>query len=281
LTAPYLTASMTLGRIVAPTSGRATALIGGLIAVSVAAAGCGSSDRELLRKRELPEPREASLEEVLAAYDLYCDGIETFKAAGEMELRNTRTGRAHRFRFDLLASREGVRLEQRDADTGFVLVSDDGAFALQSRADGRTWRGAADEPLPSLSDIPLEALRPSDLATAFVPAALTAQSDEALFMEGERSRFALTLTRRRSGHGVAHRQVFLERASLRLQRVLSFDADGNLRSEVSWHRWRDGVPREILVTRPLDGTLARLELDRAAPNAPVAPGSFSLDGSTQ
>ena len=273
---------MALGRILAPTSsGRSTALIGGLIAVSVAAASCGSSDRELARKRELPEPREASLEEVLAAYDLYCNGIETFKAAGEMELRNTRTGRVRRFRFDVAASREGVRLEQRDGDAGFVLVSADGAFALRSAADGRIWRGAADEPLRSLRDIPLEALRPTDLASALVPAPLTAQPDEALFMEGERSHFALTLTRRRSGHAVARRQVFLERASLRLQRALSFDADGNLLSEVSWRRWRDGVPREILVTRPLDGTLARLELDRAAPNAPVPPGSFNLEGPTQ
>ena len=271
---------MTLGRFLAPSSGRTTALIGALIAVSVAAAGCGSSDRELLRKRELQPPREASLDEVLAAYDLYCDGIDTFKATGEMELRNTRTGRAGRLRFDLVASREGIRLEQRGGGPGFVLVSRDGEFALQSAADGRHWRGAADEPLPSLRDFPLEALRPSDLSSAFVPSPLTAQPDEALFMEGERSRFAVTLTRRRSGHGVARRQVFLERASLRLQRTLSFDEEGNLRSEVSWRSWRDGVPREILVTRPLDGTLARLELDEAEPNAPVPPGSFSLEEAT-
>ncbi len=280
MTASYLTASMTLGGIRTPISGRATARIVGLIAVTLAA-GCGSSDRDSLRKRELPPPREASLDEVLAAYDSFCDGIETFKAAGHMELRNTRTGRTQRLRFDLVASREGIRLEQRDGDPGIVLVSGGGRFALQSAADGRTWTGPADEPLPTLGDVPLEALRASDLESAFVPARLTVKADEALVMEGERSHFALTLTRRRSGHAVARRQVVLERASLRPQRMSSFDAEGELRSGVSWRGWRDGVPREILVTRPLDGTLARFELDEAEPNAPVPPGSFELTAAAQ
>src|SRR5207247_8568458 len=51
--------------------------------------------------------RAAALEEVLAAHDGYCKGIDTLSASGDLEVRDFRAGKARRLGVRLVATRGG------------------------------------------------------------------------------------------------------------------------------------------------------------------------------
>ena len=51
--------------------------------------------------------RAATLEEVLSAYDAYCEAGKTLSASGDLELRDRRTGKGRSLGVRLVAARDG------------------------------------------------------------------------------------------------------------------------------------------------------------------------------
>jgi hypothetical protein len=79
-------------------------------------------------------PRQASPAEVLAAWDGYCNGIQTLSASGDLSLRDTRKGKSGQLSVRVVAAR-GDRLYLK----GTVAV----VTGVEVSSDGERGRAAA------------------------------------------------------------------------------------------------------------------------------------------
>jgi hypothetical protein len=245
-------------------------LHGVTVALAASLSGCASAP--LARPPEsVAPPRSATLEEVRAAYDGYCQGIETVSASGDLDVRDLRTGKSQRLGVRLIAARGGrLYLKGSVAIVTALEVSSDGRrFWFMVPSKKTVWTGVADAaPASERADAPYYALRPADLAQAFLPEALEPAAGEALVLESDRRAFALSQVP--AAGGALKRRVTLERESLLPARIQSFDASGELVSSVSLGAFEDGAPRLVSVERPLEGYVASFSLDKLTRNA-VAP----------
>ena len=225
-----------------------------------------------------PEPRSATLEEVRAAYDAYCNGVSTVSGSGDLELRDDRTGKSQKLGIRLLAGRGG-RLYIKGSVaivTVMELGSDGQRFWFQVPSRKTVWTGSnAASAQSERADAPYYALRPVDVVPAFLPEPLAPAADEALVFEADRRSFSLALARVSRDGARVRQRVWLERESLAWSRSRSFDERGELLSEVSVGGWQDGRPRQVRIERPAEGYSAAFSLDKLEANLQLPERAFA------
>jgi hypothetical protein len=228
----------------------------------------------------LRPPRAATLEEVVAAYDGFCRGLESLSASGDLDVRDLRAGKARRIGVRVLAGRGG-RLYIKGSVavvTALEVVADGSRFWFRLPDKKTVWTGAADAEVDESAETekaPYYALRPADLVEALLPSPLDAEPGEALVLDGDRESFALTLARLEGGRGPARRRILLEREALRPRSVRTYGPTGNLVREVRYSDWREGSARSILVARPREGYEAEFSLDKVETNVTLPARAFA------
>ncbi len=248
-----------------------------LLALVLLATGCTHAPEGALARVPLPPLRQASLDEVRAAWDRHC-APQTLRASGDLEVADTITARTQRLSVTLLATREGrLYLKGSVAVVSALEVVGDGArFWFLVPSKNTVWTGAAARAPGASADPthpPYEALRPLDVTRALVPAPVALGPGETISLEGERLGFTLTVARR---SGTVRERIALHRDTLRPQRLRLFDDAGNLQSDVSWSHWEGERAQAVEILRPADGyraafTFSKMETDAPAPEKAFVP----------
>jgi outer membrane lipoprotein-sorting protein len=252
----------------------------GLLVASLALALGGCARARAIPRVALTPPRAASLEQVLAAYDGYCKGMETLSASGDLDVRDLRAGKARKLGVRLVA-RRGGRLYLKGSVavvTALEVVSDGARFWFQVPSKKTVWTGAAAEAAPRAAeteDAPYYALRPADVTSALLPEPLAPDATETVILEADRETFSLSLARLEGGRGHVRRRVWLDRQTLRPSRLSTYDERGDIRTEARLSGWTPTGPQRVDIARPLDGYEAAFSFDRVESNVPVAERAFS------
>jgi hypothetical protein len=244
-------------------------------------AGPACVTRKVAPVSPLRPPRAATFEEVVAAYDGFCRRRNTWSAKGDLDLRDLRAGKARRIGVRVLAGRGG-RLYLKGTVavvTALEVVADGQRFWFRVPSKKTVWTGTADAGVDEGAEAeqaPYYALRPADLVEALLPEPLAANGTErAVLLEGDREAFALTEAVLQDGHGPARRRIVLERESLRLAAVRTYDPGGSLVREVRYSDWQDGNARRVLLARPREGYEAELVLDKVEVNLKLPEKAFA------
>jgi outer membrane lipoprotein-sorting protein len=222
-------------------------------------------------------PRAASLDEVLAAYEAFCNELQTLSASGDLEVRDLRAGKSRRMGVRLLAGRDG-RLYVKGSVavvTALELVSDGRRFWFQVPSKKTVWTGetGAEGAQAEAEGVSYRALRPEDVTTSLLPEPLAAGDGEALTMEADRETFSIAVAA--AGRGLTRRRIWLDRETLRPVRLRRFDRNGDVETEARLGAWKDGGPRRIEISRPLQGYEALLELERVDRNPALPDRAFA------
>ncbi len=249
------------------------------ISVAVAAlasvvGGAACVTRTIAPPAAPPGPlRAASLDEVLAAFDGYCNETSTLSASGNLDVRDFRAGKARKVGVRVVAARGG-RLYLKGSVavvTALELVADGERFWFQVPAKKTVWTGRADaHPRAEDEKAPYYALRPADVAAALLPE--PARTRDTVLMESDRDAFTLIFAG--GERGPVRRTVQLERASLRLSGERRFDERGDLVASFAYGSWDGRFPRRIVVGRPREGYEAEFAFEKAEVNVAVADRVF-------
>jgi outer membrane lipoprotein-sorting protein len=224
-------------------------------------------------------PRAATLDEVVAAYDGYCRGIETLSAAGDLDVRDLRAGKARTLGVRVVAARGG-RLYVKGSVavvTALEVISDGARFWFQVPSKKTVWTGAAADSAPTAAqteDAPYYALRPADVTSALLPEPLDPGPAETVVLEADRETFSLAVARLEGTRGPVRRRVWMDRQTLRPVRLRTYDERGDLRTEARLQSWTATGPRRVDISRPLDGYEAAFTFDRVEANVPVPERAF-------
>ncbi len=246
--------------------------------VALGTAACGTSPLPAPRP-PLPAPRRATLDEVLSAYDGYCRDIQSISGAGDLDVRDQRTGKTQKLGVRLVATRGG-RLYLKGSVavvTALEVVADGERFWFQVPSKKTVWTGgAAAAPAADAGNeqAPYYALRPMDVTDALLPDAMTPGPEDALVLEADRQTFALTLARMEGGRGLVRRRVWLGRETLEPLRTRTYDEHGDVLAEVNLGAWRDGLPRTLSLQRPREGYEASFTFSKLERNVKVPERAF-------
>jgi outer membrane lipoprotein-sorting protein len=249
-----------------------------LVSLGLALAGCGPA--RAIPKVPIPPPRAASLDEVLAAYDGYCKGMQTLSASGDLDVRDLRAGKARKLGVRLVATRGG-RLYLKGTVavvTALEVVSDGARFWFQVPSRKTVWTGAAVEAAPrsaETEDAPYYAIRPADVTSALLPEPLDPGEGEGVLLEADRETFSLTLARVSGTRGRVRRRVWVDRQTLRPARLRAYDERGDVRTEARLSSWSEPGPRRVDISRPFDGYEATFAFDKVEKNVAVPERAFS------
>jgi outer membrane lipoprotein-sorting protein len=244
-------------------------------------AGVGCTSRRIAPVQAPTRPlRAATLEEVVAAYDGYCKGLDTLSAKGDVDVRDLRAGKARRIGMRLLAARGGKLYIKGSVAVVTVLeVTADGQrfwFRIPSRKT--VWTGSADAEPTGAEDehAPYYALRPRDVVGAFLPDPLGATRGEALVFDADRESFSVTEARLGDkSRGLARRRVSVVRETLEPLHTRFYDEKGDLVSESTFGDFAQGLPRKIRIARPREGYEAEFFLDEVQKNVAMPERAFA------
>jgi outer membrane lipoprotein-sorting protein len=250
----------------------------------VLVAGCATS-RSITRVAER-KLRQASLEDVLAAHESYCNGLKSLSASGDLTVADLRAGRSHTIDVRLAARRGGQLYLKGSVAvvTAIELVSDGERVFFRVPKKKKVWTGKATASPPAESSqkddakdkeaAPYEALRPRDVTRALLPEPLSPTADEAIVFEADEQAFSLALVTLDQGRGRVRRRVWLDRETLRLSRSRHYDETGDLESEARFTAWQDDGPRRVSVSRPGEGYSASFIFSRQRQNATIPDQAF-------
>lgn len=204
--------------------------------------------------------------------------MQTFSGAGDLEVRDLKTGRSRKVGVRVVAARER-RLYLKGTVlvvTALELVSDGRRFWLEVPSKRTVWTGPSDAASEAEDGehAPYYALRPSDVTFALLPEPLTAGENEALVFEAGPDGFSLAMTRLDAGRGSVRRRVWVDRETLLLRRARLYSASGDTVAEAAFGGWEAGLPREVTISRPLDGYVAAFALHKAEANVTVPDRLF-------
>jgi hypothetical protein len=239
-------------------------------------AGCGLKPVSLPAVPTRPL-RAATLQEVVAAYDGYCEKIHSLSASGDLEVRDYRAGKGRRLGVRLVATRGGhLYLKGSIAVvTAVEVVADGERFWFQIPSKKTVWTGRSGAgPRVEDDQAPYYVLRPADLTDALLPEPLAAGAGDTLVLEGEAEAFSVTLARMDGTRGVTRRRIWLERETLLPLRTRNYNERGDVLSEVRLGDWLGEAPRRILVSRPTEGYEAEFTFDKVETNVAVPARAF-------
>jgi outer membrane lipoprotein-sorting protein len=222
--------------------------------------------------------RAATLDEVLSAYDAYCESGTTLSASGHLDVRDRRTGKGRTLGVRLVAARGG-RLYLKGTVaviTAIEVVADGERFWFQVPSKKTVWTGTAagEARGAGTEDAPYQAVRPSDVTSALLPEPLAPGAGETVLLEGDGDAFTLTLAAPAAGRGVARRRVSLDRDTLQPVRLRRYDAGGDLETDVALSAWAGGQPHQVDIRRPAQGYEASFRFDKTQRNVPVPERAF-------
>ncbi|HEV7503140.1 MAG TPA: hypothetical protein VGQ33_24140 [Vicinamibacteria bacterium] len=222
--------------------------------------------------------RAASLDEVLAAYESYCESGKTLSASGDLDVRDRRTGKGRTLGVRLVATRGG-RLYLKGSVaviTAMEVVADGERFWFQVPSKKTVWTGAAagEARDAGTDEAPYEALRPSDVTSALLPEPLAPKAGETVVLDADRESFTLTLAAPFQGRGLARRRVSVARDTLQPVRLRQYDEHGDLLTDVSLSAWTEQAAHQVDIRRPLQGYEASLRLSKVERNVSVPERAF-------
>jgi outer membrane lipoprotein-sorting protein len=248
-----------------------------LLAAGLGAGACAGA-RPALPPAPLKPLRAATLDEVLAAYDAYCESGTTLSASGHLDVRDRRTGKGRSLGVRLVAARGGkLYLKGTVAViTALEVVADGERFWFQVPSRKTVWTGPARAEArdAGTEDEPYQAIRPADVTSALLPEPLAPAPGETVLLEGDRETFSLTLADAASGRGAARRRVSLDRETLRPLRLRRYDARGDVETDVTLSGWAEGQPHQVDIRRPVQGYEASFRLEKVERNVPVPERAF-------
>src|SRR6185295_6527366 len=150
--------------------------------------------------------RMATLDEVLAAYDSYCESGTTLSASGNLDVRDRRTGKGRTLGVRVIATRGGRLYLKGSVSviTAVEVVSNGERFWFQVPSKKTVWTGAAagEARDAGTDDAPYQAIRPADITSALLPEPLTPREGETVLLDADRDAFTLTLAAPAQGRGV-------------------------------------------------------------------------------
>jgi hypothetical protein len=251
------------------------------MAVILGLAGCATTPSARPVVPQQP-PRQATLDEALAAYDAYCKETETLSASGDLDVRDRRAGKSRRLGVRMVVARGG-RLYLKGSVavvTALEVVADGERFWFQVPSRRTVWTGPAVSTASEAQgneatgeSAPYYALRPADVVSAILPEPLVPAAGEVLLLEGEPEAFVLTLAAPRDGRGAVRRRVWLRRQSLVPVRLAAYDERGDLESVAELATTPSGG-RRYAIRRPREGYEAEFLLDKVTVNQPAPPQAF-------
>jgi outer membrane lipoprotein-sorting protein len=244
------------------------------------AGGAGCASRRIAPVQAPTRPlRAATLEEVVAAYDGYCKGLDTLSAKGDADVRDQRAGKARRIGVRVLVGRGGKLYVKGTVAvvTALEVTSDGSRFFFRIPSRKTVWTGSADAEPTGAEDehAPYYALRPRDVVAAFLPEPLASGKGTAVVLDADRDTFTLTEAKvGADGRGVARRRIALVRDTLVPRRIQSYDEKGDLASDFTLGAIADGMPHEVKVARPREGYEADFALDEVQKNVVLPARAF-------
>ena len=223
--------------------------------------------------------RAATLDEVLAAYDSYCESGTTLSASGNLDVRDRRTGKGRTLGVRVIATRGGRLYLKGSVSviTAVEVVSNGERFWFQVPSKKTVWTGAAagEARDAGTDDAPYQVIRPSDITSALLPEPLTPREGETVLLDADRDAFTLTLAAPAHGRGVARRRVSLDRETLQPVRLRRYDEKGDIVTDVTLSGWTEGQPHLVEIRRPVQGYEAALRLDKVERNVPAPERAFA------
>jgi outer membrane lipoprotein-sorting protein len=224
--------------------------------LSLGAAACTAA-RPAPPAAPLKPLRAATLDEVLAAYDSYCESGTTLSASGNLDVRDRKTGKSRSLGVRVIATRGGRLYLKGSVSviTAVEVVSNGERFWFQVPSKKTVWTGAAagEARDAGTDDAPYQAIRPSDITSAFT----------------------LTLASPSQGRGVARRRVSVDRETLQPVRLRRYDERGDVETDVTLSGWSEGQPHQVEIRRPVQGYEAALRLDKVERNVPAPERAFA------
>jgi hypothetical protein len=252
-----------------------TALV---LLVAVTSAGCATT-RPIRETTAFRTPRQAGLDEVLAAYDDYCESMRSFSGSGDLEVRDLRAGRSRKVHVRVVAEREGKLYLKGTVlvVTALELASDGAHFWLEIPSKKTVWTGPNDVGSQAQDDehAPYYALRPADMSFALLPEPIRAGGGTVVALEGDPQSFSVGVLRIDGTRALVRRRIWLDRETLQLQRARLYGGGGETVAEATFANWRGGLPHDIRISRPIEGYEALFGLDKTQSNVTVPERAFA------
>ena len=279
-----------------------------LLAATLAAISCGCHGKTITSHRQIPASerplaKDATREELLAAYNAIARNTKTLNAT--VELKPTAGSRYsgvideyHEVKAFLLAARPAeIRMIGQAPVIGktvFDMASDGETFRVSIPTKNKFLVGAVAGERNSPK--PIENLRPQHLLDALLWPEI--RKEEAVTMRefnNEQGRYYV-LTVLRGGYQLeVLREIWFDRSNLQVARIETFGPKGTLLSEVSLSDWEPldalaapggasgsapavtSFPRAIRIERPHDDYKLELQVTKVALNEDIPADRFQLE----
>ncbi|HKW61274.1 MAG TPA: hypothetical protein VJN89_01900 [Candidatus Acidoferrum sp.] len=247
-----------------------------LFAATLAAISCGChgrtiTGRTVFKQSERPVAKDATREELLAAYNAIARNTKTLNATVELK---PVTGSPYSGVIEEYHEVKAFLLAERPAEIRMIGQAPViGKTVFDMASDGETFRVAIPTKNKFLvgsvagernSTKPIENLRPQHLLDALLWPEI--RKEEAVTMRefnNEQGRYYVLTVLRGGYHLEVLREVWFDRANLQVARILNFGPKGTLLSEVSFSDWE-----------PLDSsTPAQSGTSNSSSNSPASSAS--------
>jgi outer membrane lipoprotein-sorting protein len=254
-------------------------LLPGSVAVGVLVAGCATHNIARVVPPTAPL-RAVGVDEVISAYDAYCNGLETVSASGDLDVKDFRAGKERKLGVRLVARRGGLLYVKGSVllATALEVVADGERFWFQVPSKKTVWTGrvGAEPVAEGAEKEPYYALRPRDVSAALLPEPLGSAAGEVVILEADREEVCLIVSRPADGHlqTTARQRVCLDRETLLPRSLRLYDERGDLGTEIALADVHGGAARRVGIARPREGYEASFVFERLVRNEPVPDKAF-------
>lgn len=257
----------------------------------LALAGCGVSNKEKIKKENIPVALEATSAQLIEKYNQQAAAVRSINAGVEL---NPVAGSAYSGIIEDYRDIRGFILAQRPASIRMIgqapvvsknvfdMVSDGKTFSIFIPSKSKFIVGPAD--FERAAKKPIENLRPQHLIDAIfweeLPAAAPVIFEE---FEGDNARYYILTVLRPGTPLESHRKIWFDRADLQMSRVQIFGPGGRLLTDTRYAEWSAvgeaasvSYPRRIRVARPRDDYSLEVRITKLTVNEQIAAERFEL-----
>jgi outer membrane lipoprotein-sorting protein len=274
---------------------------GTLLVVALAAGGCAVSKKHTVPASEIRPAKEASEEDLLAAYERLADAVRSINASVELipTAGSAYSGvieQYHQVQGFILAQKpESIRVIGQApliSKNIFDMVSDGKTFRIYIPSKNQFIVGPTN--LERTAQKPIENLRPQHLLDALFWPAISNRST-VLFEESDEPParyYVLTLLRGVEKPAI-DRKLWFDRVDLSLARIEVYGDAGRVISDVHLSDWQPGstgnaatagnpgpagpmYPRHIVLNRPHDNYQLEIRITKLTLNEPISADRFQL-----